>query len=150
MGEKEKAIELVRQLITHWGLKEEDCVNKENKELWHFTQGSVSFHIEFFKFNRSDTDSIDGLEVGSALIPIPEDKGKRDALYEHVLNMNSTSCGVWFAKRNNLLILLTSREITGMDFNELKTMADDVRFYADYYDDIFKKEYGDNYREPGR
>ena len=55
--------------------------------------------------------------------------------------LNSSSVGIYFAIRNNLILLLTTREIKDMSLNELKTLVAEVRYFADFWDDILIKEF---------
>jgi hypothetical protein len=147
MDPRSQATALVQEIMKDWGIKEEEAKSKEMPDMWNFIQGSARFHFQIFKFNKGQ-EQRDALEVGAIIMTLPEDKVKKDSLYQYVLEMNSTSCGVWFAVRGKLLMLLSAREIIGLDKVELQTMADDIRFYADYFDDIFVEKYGD-LRKPG-
>ncbi len=148
MDPKETAVQMVKTLIKDWGINEEEAIDQNNPHLWWFVQGSAHFHIQVFS-EEGPNGMKDAIEVGATIMELPADDTKKIALYEHVLNMNNTAIGVWFGIRNGKLLLLSTREITGLDGVELRTMADDVRLYADHFDDIFIEKFGESGRGPG-
>ena len=83
---------------------------------------------------------VDCIEIGGIIMKMPEDNFL--PLYRRLLELNSTSVGVYFAIREDLVMLLSTREVTGMDYNELKTLVDEVRLFADYWDNILMDEFG--------
>lgn len=153
MDPKNHAIELIKQLIEQWGLDEAEVKDKKD-EIWWFTQGSVRFHIQIFTHNAGGDGSgyqKEAIEICANIMKLPESEERKVALYKHVLGMNNTAVGVWFAVRNDSLMLMSTRSLEGLDLIELKTMADDVRLYADYFDDIFKDKFGeDSNRHPAQ
>jgi len=149
MDPRESTVKLIQEIITEWGLKEEECKDANTEWTWRFTQGSAPFHIQLFSFDKGEIGVRDAIEIGSAFMEIPKDKQKKEELYQYVLEMNTTSCGVWFGVRGEFLMLLTSRELEGLDRVEFRTLVDDIRYYADYFDDTFKEKYGSNVRKPG-
>jgi len=136
----ESSIKMVEKLLKDWNL-DPDKLKDKKKNLWYLTQGSASFHIELFKNDKGKNHGVvDCIEVGGMIMKLPEDNIL--PLYRKLLELNSTSVGIYFAVRGNLVMILSTRECEGMDENELKIMVDELRFFADYWDDILMKEFG--------
>lgn len=55
--------------------------------------------------------------------------------------LNSSAVGYWWAVREERLMLLSSRELSGLDQAELITMIENIRFYADFFDDVLKSKF---------
>ncbi len=83
---------------------------------------------------------VDCLEVGGIVMKMPQDNFL--PLYRRLLELNSTSVGVYFSIRNDLVMLLSTRECAGLDYAELKTLVDEVRYFSDYWDEILIEEFG--------
>lgn len=141
MDQREKAVQMITDLIKEYGIKEEDCKDQSGKDVWYFVQGSANFQIELFLHDKGN-EKVQAIEIAAIIMKLPEEEAKKNALYQRILEMNSTSCGVWFGVRNNLLMLLSNREVEGLDMVELRHSFDDIRLYADYFDDVFKQEFG--------
>lgn len=136
----QETIEMIEKLLKQWNVDPASVKDKE-RNIWYLIQGSARFHIELFKFNKGpDIGEVDCIEVGGIIMKIPQDNLL--AMYRRLLELNSSAVGVYFAIRKNLVMLLATREIEGMDYNELKTLADEIRYFSDYWDDIFIKEFG--------
>lgn len=133
-------IELIEKLLKGWIIPP-DTVRDKEKNLWYLVQGSANFHIEIFKYNKGpDTGEVDCIEVGGVIMKIPQNNPQ--SLFRKLLELNSTAVGVYFSVRNDLVMLLSTREADGLDYHELKTMVDEVRYFTDYWDDILINEFG--------
>lgn len=136
----ESSIKMIEKLLKDWNL-DPDKLKDKKKNLWYLTQGSARFHIELFKNDKGEKYGVvDCIEVGGMIMKLPEDNIL--PLYRKLLELNSKSVGIYFAVRGNLVMILSTRECEGMDENELKIMVDELRFFADYWDDILMKEFG--------
>ncbi len=136
----ESSIKMVEKLLKDWNL-DPNALKDKKKNLWFLTQGSAKFHIELFKNDKGKNHGVvDCIEIGGMIMKLPEENIL--PLYRKLLELNSTNVGVYFAVRGNLVMLLSTRECEGMDENELKIMVDELRFFADYWDDILMKEFG--------
>ncbi len=136
----QSTIDIINRLLRDWNI-EPESVKSKDKNIWYLVQGSADFHIELFKFNKGrDIGDVDCIEIGGVIMKMPEDNFL--PLYRRLLELNSTSVGVYFAIRGDLVMLLATREVVGMDYAELKTLVDEVRYYSDYWDDILIEEFG--------
>ncbi len=144
-GRKESAptqnsIDMVNELLKEWNI-DPNSVKHDSRNSWYLSQGSANFHIELFKYNKGEKiGEVDAIEVGGIIMKMPEDNYL--PLYRRLLELNSTSLGNYFAIRGDYVMLLSAREVTGLDLVELKTIVDEVRFYSDYWDDILIEEFG--------
>lgn len=135
----QKSIKLIEELLGIWNIPP-DSVKDPNNNIWYLTQGSAKFHIELFKYNKGEKfGEVDCVEIGGMIMQLPAEN--LEALCKRLLELNSTAVGVYFAIRKNLVMLLATREVEGMDLNELKTLVDEVRIFADYWDDILMDEF---------
>ncbi|HCL57250.1 MAG TPA: hypothetical protein DHW82_09625 [Spirochaetia bacterium] len=148
MDAKQTAIGYINEILNEWGVPESDCKDP-NKDIWWLRQGSAEFHVELFS-NPGRRGTKDCIEVSGKIMEIPSDPVKKQELYQYILEMNATGVGCWFAVRGKLVMLISNREIEGLDKIEFRSMIDDVRFYSDQFDDIFKEKYGANYKAPGQ
>lgn len=134
------SMKMIEKLIKEWNLDPEKLKDKQ-KNLWYLKQGSADFHIEIFKYNKGQNyGEVDCIEVGAIIMKLPDENIL--PFYRKLLELNSTSVGVYFALRGNLVMLISTRECEGIDYQELKVMVDEVRFFADYWDEILMKEFG--------
>jgi hypothetical protein len=134
------AIDMVEKLLKEWNIPPDSIKDKE-KNLWYLVQGSAQFHIELFKFNKGpQVGEVDAIEVGGIIMKLPQENFL--PLYRRLLDLNSTAVGVYFAIRNNLVMLVSTREIKGLDYDEFHTIVDEVRYWSDYWDDTLMQEFG--------
>lgn len=136
----QETVNLIEQLLKNWNIDPVEVKDSE-KNLWYLVQGSAKFHLELFQFNKGpDTGMVDCIEAGGIIMRLPQENLL--PLYRRLLELNSSSVGVYFAIRNNLVMLLSTRELAGLDYTELKTLVDEVRYFSDYWDDILMQEFG--------
>lgn len=136
----EKSIQLIEDLLRQWDLNPSQ-IKDPDKNIWYLTQGSATFHILLFQFSKGpESGTVDAIEIGSSIMKLPQENFL--PLYRKLLELNASSVGTYFALRPPSVMLLSTREIEGLDNSELRTMVDDVRLYADYWDDILIKEFG--------
>ena len=137
---KQVTIDMIENMLKEWNIDPAQVKDKE-REMWYLVQGSAKFHIELFKFNKGpQIGDMDCVEVGGIIMKLPQDNFL--PLYRRLLELNSSSVGVYFAIRRNLVMLISTRELAGIDDTELKTMVDEVRYFSDYWDDILIEEFG--------
>jgi hypothetical protein len=137
---KQATIDMIEKILKEWNIDPAQ-VKDQKREMWYLVQGSAKFHIELFKFNKGPKiGDVDCVEIGGVIMKLPQDNFL--PLYRRLLELNATSVGVYFAVRNNLVMLLSTRELEGIDLSELKTMVDEVRHFSDYWDDILMEEFG--------
>ena len=134
------SVTLIEQLLKEWNIVPAD-IKSPDKNLWYLVQGSANFQIELFKYNKGGTvGEVDCVEVGGIIMKLPKDNLL--PLYKKLLVLNSSGVGCYFAIRGELVMLLATRELAGLDFQELKTMVNEVRIYSDYWDDILMMDFG--------
>ncbi|MBN1525335.1 MAG: YbjN domain-containing protein [Spirochaetales bacterium] len=135
-----EVVGMVEQLLKDWNI-DPASVKDPDKNLWYLMQGSAKFHIELFKFNKGPAKGdVECIEIGGTIMKLPQENFL--PLYRRLLDLNSTAVGVYFAIRKNLVMLLATREINGMDYAEFRLLVDEVRYFSDHWDDILMKEFG--------
>jgi hypothetical protein len=135
-----QTIDMIEKMLRDWNIDPAQVKDKE-RNMWYLVQGSAKFHIELFKFNKGpQIGEVDCVEVGGVIMKLPQDNYL--PLYRRLLDLNSTSVGVYFAIRRDLVMLLATRDLAGCDTTELKTLVDEVRYFSDYWDDILMEEFG--------
>ena len=136
----EEAAQLVRTWMAAQNEDETRALDKNQKYLWWFSEGSANFYIHIFAYDKGNSQT-DAIEVGSPVMLLPESVSKKTALLDYVMLLNSSAVGYWWAVREERLMLLSSRELSGLDQAELITMIENIRFYADFFDDVLKSKF---------
>jgi hypothetical protein len=135
-----QTVDMIETMLKEWNIDPAQVKDKE-RNMWYLVQGSAKFHVELFRFNKGpQIGEVDCVEVGGVIMKLPQDNFL--PLYRRLLDLNSSSVGVYFAIRRDLVMLLATRELAGCDATELKTMVDEVRYFSDYWDDILMEEFG--------
>ncbi len=133
-------VAMIESLLKEWNI-DPAAVKDRERNLWYLSQGSAKFHIELFKFNKGpQVGDVDCIEVGGIIMKLPQDNFL--PLYRRLLDLNSTAVGLYFAIRKDLIMLLCTRELKGMDADEFRLMVNEVRYFTDFWDDILMKEFG--------
>jgi hypothetical protein len=133
-------VAMIEKLLKEWNV-DPALVKDQERNLWYLAQGSAKFHIELFKFNKGpEVGDVDCLEVGGIIMKLPQENFL--PLYRRLLDLNSTAVGLYFAIRQDLVVLLCTREVKGLDEEEFRLMVNEVRYFADYWDDLLMKEFG--------
>jgi hypothetical protein len=134
------AVAMIEKLLKEWNL-DPAAVKDKDRNLWYLAQGSAKFHIELFKFNKGpQIGDVDCIEVGGIIMKLPQENFL--PLYRRLLDLNSTAVGIYFAIRKDLVMLLSTRELKGLDEIEFRLMVNELRHFADYWDDLLMKEFG--------
>jgi hypothetical protein len=139
-------VALIETLLKEWSI-DPATVKDKDRNLWYLSQGSAKFHIELFKFNKGpQVGDVDCIEVGGIIMKLPQENFL--PLYRRLLDLNASAVGLSFAIRKDLVMLLCTREVKGLDEEEFRLMVNEVRYFADYWDDILIKEFnGTKYLE---
>jgi len=133
-------LNMVEKILREWNL-DPSQVKDPQVNRWYLIQGSARFHIEIFKYNKGpQIGEVDCIEVGGQIMKLPQDNFL--PLYRRLLDLNGTAVGLYFALRRDMVMLLATRELKGLDESEFRLMVNEVRFFADYWDDILIKEFG--------
>lgn len=131
---------MIEKLLAEWGLNPAE-VKDPQRNLWYLVQGSAKFHIELFKFNKGpQAGDVDCIEIGGIIMKLPQDNFL--PLYRRLLDLNGSAVGLYFAIRRDLVMLVATRELKGMDETEFRLLVNEVRYFSDYWDDILMQEFG--------
>jgi hypothetical protein len=138
--ELKEYVAMIEKLLGEWNI-DPAGVKDPDRNMWYLAQGSAKFHIELFKYDKGpQVGGVDCIETGGIIMKLPQDNFL--PLYRRLLDLNSTAMGLYFAIRRDLVMLLATRELKGMDENEFRLMVNDVRYFTDHWDDIFMQEFG--------
>jgi len=143
-NDKGKIYSMVRDLIidiTDNTVPNPDEIKDKNADCWYLKQGSSNFSIELFEFEKEGA-KIPLIEIRGEIMKIPENK--KLEFYEKLLRLNGSGPGPFFGIRGEFVFLFATRETENLDYKELKSLVNDVRFYSDYFDNMLKEEFGEN------
>lgn len=133
-------VDMIEKLLNEWGLNPPEVKDPE-RNLWYLVQGSAKFHIELFKFNKGpQVGDVDCIEVGGIIMKLPQENFL--PLYRRLLDLNGSAVGIYFAIRRDLVMLVATRELKGMDEDEFRLLVNEVRYFSDYWDDVLMGEFG--------
>ena len=135
----ESTVAMVEDVLIELGHFVNDC--RRNREssvnAWLIRTGSASISIDIFEKTEFYSVRV------SAVVMTLNEKVDRLALYERVLNLNSSAVtGAAFAIDGAELLLLSERSTIDLDRSELRSLVNVVRLVADDYDDKLVREFG--------
>jgi hypothetical protein len=119
------------------GLTKDQTYNAERKA-WYWVRGSAN--IEVF------VQEVDGgrefLRIFSPLMKVPQ--GKETQFYRTLLDTNDNCLGVKIStmEGTDQVYVTFERDITGIDYDELKTCIADLEWWADELDDRLINQFG--------
>lgn len=76
----EEAAQLVRTWIAAQNEDETRALDKNQKYLWWFSEGSANFYIHIFSYDKGNSQT-DAIEVGSPVMLLPESVSKKTACW---------------------------------------------------------------------
>jgi hypothetical protein len=137
----EDAHGFIRQFITSLGVDPTACFNEQSKA-YYLTRGSASIEIFVSSHPQQDGTTRNFLRVFSQVATVPADN--RELFYHRILELCDQSLGLKLTIQpgTDKVYATFERDITGIDANETATCIADLGSWADYFDDIIKKEFG--------
>jgi hypothetical protein len=132
-------IALVETVLTELGQPSEVTKLKDAGgalHAWRIPKGSSVTRVTLV--NRSEFTHIRVVSVVMTL----DDTVDRGALFSHLLELNTSLCGVAFATDGDHVLLVTERSTLDLDRSEVADLIARVTTYADEHDDVLVARFG--------
>jgi hypothetical protein len=139
MGIKDNIRGVINTFLEKYNL-EQDKVKVPDEDRWVFKLGSFNFQLFLTDYNQLGTPRT-GIVIGGKILDMPEDESKKNALIQELLELNSKAVGVYFATNNENVLLLSSRDADGLDYDEFELIIQTVAGYGDYFDNTLTSKY---------
>jgi len=111
--------------------------DEDGTRAWGMLRGSAQVLLQV-----TGNDQGTWVRVIAPIVKLPKDD-VRLTFYEHLLELNARSMrNASFGVLNEGVVILSERPAEGLDANEVEQILKHVGALADYYDDLFIKEYG--------
>ena len=140
MATVDEAHGFIRQFITSVGVDPNGCFNAQNKA-YYLTRGSASIEIFISSHPQQDGSARNFLRLFSQVAAVPADH--RELFYRRLLELSDQSLGVKLTIQpgTDKVYATFERDITGIDASETATCIADLGSWADYLDDVIRKEF---------
>lgn len=112
---------------------------------FNMKQGSVSIWIDVWNIERENRAYFQVMAPIMSLANVTNQLG----LYEELLKINDQLYNVAFTIYDNFVWLKSTREVHGLDEDEVAAQIKRIGTYGDQYDDILKQKYDPQYQAPG-
>lgn len=144
MAELENAYLLVENAIRKMGVDPALCKSDKPGQ-YNMVQGSAKIWIDVWHVERENRAYFQVMSPIMVLTNVTNKLG----LYEELLKVNDTLYNVAFTIYDNFVWLKSTREVQGLDEDEVIAQIRRIGTYGDQYDDIFKQKYDSTYQSPG-
>lgn len=111
--------------------------DEDGTRAWGMLRGSAQVLLQV-----AGNDQGTWVRVIAPIVKLPKEE-VRLTFYEHLLELNARSMrNASFGVLNEGVVIVSERPAEGLDANEVEQILKHVGALADYYDDLFIKEYG--------
>ena len=117
----------------------------ERQGQYNMKQGSVSIWIDVYHLERENRAYF---QVMAPIMSLANVSNKLN-LFEELLKVNDGLFNVAFTIFDNFVWLKSTREVHGLDEDEVMAQIKRVGTYGDQYDDILRQKYDASYQAPG-
>jgi hypothetical protein len=147
-GSKQQAnlkmtIKLVEEVIAELNLSpvENRLSTEAGEPAWGLMKGSAEVFI-FITPGDSEA-AYSAIQVLAPLMLVPTTESNRNALFQHLLELNAHDvAGASFGLKGETIVLMSGRSTEDLDRSEIKDLILRVGYYADYYDDELVSQFG--------
>ena len=136
-----KVVEMVHCYAESVGLDRNTAYNTE-KKVWLWRKGSVHIEVNIQRLTFADGHFRHFLRIFSPIMEVPSTSNLL-GFYRRLLELNDIKLGIKLTLIPNSPKVWASfeRDISGIDFNELRTFIMDFEFWADTLDDELKAQF---------
>ena len=136
-----KVVEMIHCYAESIGLDRNSAYYPE-KKVWLWRKGSVQIEVKIQRLTFADGYFRDILRVFSPIMDVPSTSNLL-GFYRRLLELNDEKLGIKLCLVPNSPKVWASfdRDITGIDFNELRTFIGDFEFWADKLDEELKGQF---------
>jgi hypothetical protein len=130
---------LCRQLGTN-----ADSIYNAKTGAWYFSRGSST--IEAFLTNVGDNEETGRIffRCIAPIFTINVNPVRQFELFQKVLELNTRHMGIKLAlvPDQQLICVISERDIEGMDYGEFITVISDISYWAGYFEKTLKDQFG--------
>jgi hypothetical protein len=137
-GDLKPYYEIIGQVISNLGLNPDECYNEEGK-YWSLCKGSADVFISLFVLGEGE-DAEWYVEFSSPVMKLPSDNLL--PFYRRLLEENAKWVATRFSLRDDTVWLDTTRELSGIDYDECYRSLTRIGEVADQLDDELRTEFG--------
>lgn len=122
---------------------EADSIYNAKTNAWYFTLGSSTIEVFLTTQKNLQQQSQTFIRCMAPLCEIPKGLPQQLNLYRTVLAINGTYLGYKISadEERGLVCIIAERNISGMDYDEMITLINDLGSWADKLDGFLKDEF---------
>ncbi len=138
----ERATTYIHRLCGEIGVTPESIYNPKTGA-WYFSQGSCTIEVFLTTQKNLQRESQTFIRCMAALCDIPKTVPQQIALYKTAMGINATYLGFKISadEQRGLICIIAERNISGMDYDEMVTLINDLSSWADKLDNFMKDEF---------
>ncbi len=121
MSYKEMAENFVKQFMIDNNIPEQSA-KVPDQDSWIFSFRNIRFQVRINPYKQVGKQG-HAIAVAALIIDVPTDETKRLALFDKLLNENNVMVNAAYVKTtNNQILLMSSRDVDGLDYSEFNNM----------------------------
>jgi hypothetical protein len=142
MTPAERIKDYLHRLCDEMGVAEKTVYNTTTNA-WYFSQGSSTIEVFLTTQKNLQQQPQTFIRCMAPLCEIPKDIKKQFELYKTALAINAAYLGYKISaeEERNLVCIIAERNISGMDYDEMVTLINDLSHWADKLDDFVKGQF---------
>ena len=142
MTPAERIKDYLQRLCTDMGMDEKNVYNPKTNA-WYFVQGSSTIEVFLTTQKNLQQQPQTFLRCIAALCEIPKDITKQFELYKTSLAINGSYLGFKISADDarGLMCVIAERNISGMDYDEMLTLINDLGLWADKLDTFMREQF---------
>ena len=138
----ERATIYIHRLCEEIGVTADSIYNQKTGA-WYFAQGSCTIEVFLTTQKNMQRESQTFIRCTAALCDIPQTVPKQIALYKTAMGINATYLGFKISadEQRGLICIIAERNISGMDYDEMVALINDLSSWADKLVNFMKEEF---------
>ena len=139
----ERIKDYLHRLCEDMGVEEKKVFSPKTGA-WYFVQGSSTIEVFLTTQKNLQQQPQTFIRCIAALCEIPKDGKKQLALYKTALAINGSYLGYKISadEERGLVCIISERNISGMDYDEMITLINDLSHWADKLDTFLQEHFG--------
>ncbi|MBL7743037.1 MAG: YbjN domain-containing protein [Chitinophagaceae bacterium] len=132
----------LQRLCTDMGVEERNVYNA-NTGAWYFVQGSSTIEVFLSTQKNLLQQPQTFIRCMAGLCEIPKDVKKQFELYKTALAINGSYLGYKISadEQRGIVCIIAERNISGMDYEEMVTLINDLSHWADKLDNFMHEQF---------
>lgn len=142
MTPAERIKDYLHRLCDDMGVDEKKVYNP-GTGAWYFVQGSSTIEVFLTSQKNLQQQPQTFIRCMAALCEIPNDPKKQLELYKTALAINGSYLGYKISadEERGLICIISERNISGMDYDEMITLINDLSRWADKLDNFLREHF---------